>query len=213
MNVQSHARNERHLSRSLANVWLLALATALLAMPAWADDAKKPAATGYRNVALNPKDVRGDAKTYPHATSNSECRDLDQFAALNAINGQTENAGHGLKFPSWGPEKETDLWWKVEFGRPVEVDKLGLFIRADFPHDAYWHKAVIEFSDGTREAIEINKTAKRQTFAFKKRTVTWLKLTEFVQTEPIGWAALTEVEVMGRDVARRKGNRQFPKPQ
>ncbi len=165
-----------------------------------ARDAEQPdEAPAYRNVALNPDDVQGEAKGYPHASSNSECRGQACFAAKCAIDGKTANTGHGAKFPSWGPDKRTDLWWKVEFGRSLTVDKLVVTIRADFPHDKYWHKATVEFSDGSRQAIEIEKTAKPQTFAFKPRTVQWLQLTDFVQTEPLGWCALSEVEVWGRD--------------
>ena len=174
-----------------------------ISSPGVADDAPD-----YRNVALNPDDVQGDAKRYPHASSNSEYRDLPFFAALCAIDGNTANTGHGQGFPSWGPDKRKDLWWKVEFGRAVEIDKLVLWIRADFPHDSYWHSAVIEFSDGSREAIKIEKTAAGQTFAFEKRTVTWLRLTDLVQTEPLGWAAWSEVQVWGRDAPARETHQQ-----
>ena len=154
----------------------------------------------YRNVALNPYDVRGKATFFPHATSNSECRNEPDFAARNAIDGQSKNKGHG-RWPvqSWGPDKRTDLWWRVDFGRPVEVDKLMLAIRADFPHDRHWHAATVEFSDGSREKIEIKKQAEPQAFEFKKRTVAWLQLTGLVQEPPLGWCALTEVEVWGKD--------------
>ncbi|HUT35102.1 MAG TPA: carbohydrate-binding protein [Planctomycetota bacterium] len=154
----------------------------------------------YRNVAFNPYDVRGKTTFFPHATSNSECRNEPDFAARNAVDGQSKNKGHG-RWPhqSWGPDKRTDLWWKVEFGRPVEVDKLVLVIRADFPHDRHWHGAVVEFSDGSREKLEIKKQAEPQTFEFKKRTVAWLQLTDLVQEQPLGWCALTEVEVWGKD--------------
>lgn len=154
----------------------------------------------YRNVAFNPYDVRGKTTFFPHATSNSECRDEPDFAARNAIDGLSKNSGHG-RWPnqSWGPDKRTDLWWKVEFGRPVEVDKLVLATRADFPHDRHWHAAVIEFSDGSREKLEIKKQAEPQTFEFRKRTVAWLQLTDLAQDPPLGWCALTEVEVWGKD--------------
>ena len=158
----------------------------------------------YRNVALNPGDVRGTAKSYPHASSNSECRGEPCFAARCAIDGATANKGHGKRFPSWGPDKRKDLWWKVEFGRPVEIDKVVLYIRADFPHDRHWHTATIEFSNGTREKIKIAKTADPQTFTFKKRTAVWLKFTGLVQDEPLGWCAFTEVQVWGRDARPAK---------
>ena len=154
----------------------------------------------YRNVALNPNDAQGYARSWPHAYSNSEYRDMPAFAACNAIDGKTENTGHGGKFPSWGPDKLKGLWWKVDFGRLVEIDKIVLYIRADFPHDDHWHSATVEFSDGSRESITIEKTAKPQEFEFDKRSVSWLRLSDLVETEPLGWCGFTEVQVWGRDV-------------
>ncbi len=154
----------------------------------------------YRNVALNPNDGQGYARSWPHAYSNSDYRDMPAFAACNAINGKTKNTGHGGKFPSWGPDKLKGLWWKVDFGRLVEIDKIVLYIRADFPHDDYWHSATVEFSDGSRESITIEKTAKPQEFEFDKRSVSWLRLSDLVETGPLGWCGFTEVQVWGRDV-------------
>jgi len=154
----------------------------------------------YRNVALNPKDVMGLPLSYPHASSNSECRNDPVFAARCAIDGKNSNRGHGGKFPSWGPDKRKDLWWQVEFGREVEVDKIVLHIRADFPHDRHWHSATVEFSDGSSEKIVIKKTVEPQRFTFAKRVATWMKFTDLVQDEPLGWCGFTEVEVWGKDV-------------
>lgn len=167
----------------------------------------------YRNLALNPLDVRGKSISFPHATSNSECRNDPSFAARNAINGRTANTGHGPRFPSWGPDQRTDLWWKVEFGRPVRIDKIVLSIRADFPHDRHWHTATIEFSDGSRQPVKIEKTAEPQTFTFDNRTVEWLRFTDLVQEEPLGWCAFMEVEVWGRDAKTQpaKGVRESKK--
>ena len=157
-----------------------------------------------RNVAINAYDVRGDSTFFPHATSNSECRGEPDFAARNAVDGSVLNTRHGgWPYQSWGPDKRKDLWWKVEFGRAVEVDRLDLVIRADFPHDRHWHSATIEFSDGSRETIQIAKTADQQKFSFKKRTATWLRLTDLVQAEPLGWCALVEVLIWGHDAANR----------
>jgi hypothetical protein len=152
----------------------------------------------YRNLALNPSDSRGQAVTYPHATSNSECRGELCFAAKNVIDGNTANEGHGLKFPSWGPDKRTDVWLKIDFGRVVEVDKVVIYIRADFPHDAYWKKGTIEFSDGSKEKISLQKTAMPQEFRFTPRRLEWLRITDLVQDEPLGWCGFTELQVWGQ---------------
>jgi hypothetical protein len=154
----------------------------------------------YRNLALNPSDVRGPAVTYPHAASNSECRNELCYAAKNAIDGNTANRGHGPKYPSWGPDKRTDIWLKIDFGRAVEVNKVVICIRADFPHDAYWHTGSIEFSDGSKEKISLQKTANPQEFLFSPRRINWLRITDLIQDEPLGWCAFTEVQAFGRDI-------------
>ncbi len=156
----------------------------------------------YRNVALNTHDPLGQSNFFPHATASNVYRDMPFFSARNTIDGVCENRRHGGRpYQSWGPHKRTDLWWKVDFGRPVEIDKIVLTIRADFPHDSWWKSAVVEFSDGSTEKIDIEKDSEKQTFKFKKRTVTWVRFTELVQpTEELKWCALTEVEVWGRDV-------------
>lgn len=151
----------------------------------------------YRNVALNPYDKHDNTDLYPHASSNSEYQKEPCFMAICAIDGKKENKGHGGTFPSWGPDKRTDLWWKVDFGKKKDIDKVVIYIRADFPHDKYWKTATLEFSDGSKEKIALNKTADGQEFKFSKRSVSLMKITDLVQDEPLGWCALTEVEVWG----------------
>ncbi len=161
--------------------------------------APSEAASRYRNVALNPNDVQGKAAGYPHASSNSEYGNNAAFAAKCAINGKTANRGHGARSPSWGPDRRKDLWWQVEFGKAVEIDKVVIHIRADFPHDRHWHSATLVFSDGSKQKITLKKTADPQTFQLAKRTVTWMKITDLVQAEPLGWCGLSEVAVWGRN--------------
>lgn len=154
----------------------------------------------YRNLTLNPRDVQGYTRSWPHASSNSEYHDMPAFAALNAINGRTSNKGHGGKFPSWGTDKLKGLWWKVDFGRLVEIDKVTLYILADFPHDDNWQTATIEFSDGTSRSIMIKRTAEPQEFEFEKRIASSIRLTDLAEAEPLGWCGLTKVQVWGKDV-------------
>lgn len=102
----------------------------------------------YKNIALNPKDVRAPGHGFPHASSNSEypciypqdtaggnqCAPDTTFLALSAINGDTNNASHGtLAYASWGPQLTVPgLWWKVDFGHNVTVDKVKIWVRADW---------------------------------------------------------------------------------
>jgi hypothetical protein len=169
--------------------------------------------SGYRNLAMNtcdqelqPPSVEGTAAQkqaicFPHASTNSVSRSLPDFRARNAIDGMTENGHHGIwPYQSWGPELRTDLWWKIEFGRSVEVDKIRLMVRADFPHDSYWQSAVIEFSDGEQLPIKIIQSAEFQDFTFPQRSVSWIRLNKLVPADPARWCSFIEVETWGRDL-------------
>ena len=154
----------------------------------------------YRNVAANPYDLRGNVSTFPHATASGECRNDSVYAARNAIDGQRQNSGHGSwPYQSWGPEQVEKPWWQVDFGREVEIDKVVIVVRADFPHDRCWHRVTLVFSNGQRQTIHLEKKAEPQTFTFQVRRTSSLRLTDLVQDEPLGWCALAEVEVWGRD--------------
>jgi hypothetical protein len=154
----------------------------------------------YRNLALNPNDVQGEAESFPHASSNSEYAGLECFAAKNVLDGQRKNQGHGDQFPSWGPNKRTDLYLTIEFGRPVEIDKVILWLRADFPHDSIWKTGTLKFSDGSALDISFEKSSEPQTIVFPKRTVTSLTFTNLQQDFPLGWTGFTEIEVWGKDI-------------
>jgi hypothetical protein len=160
---------------------------------------------GYRNLALNPCDVvraeNEPVPAYPHSSTNSYARNLFDFAARNAIDGVEQNGHHGVwPYQSWGPEMRPDLWWKLDFGRPVDLDKIRLMIRADFPHDSHWKSAVVEFSDGSQLPIQISSSAKLQKFHFPKRTVSWIQITKLVPEDPAKWCSFIEVEAWGHDL-------------
>jgi hypothetical protein len=168
---------------------------------------------GYRNLAMNSCDAELEspavlgtkeeraAEVFPHASTNSASRSLPDFRARNAIDGVTMNGHHGVwPYQSWGPQLRDDLWWKVDFGRTVEVDKLRLMVRSDFPHDSYWKSGMIEFSDGTTAPIQIRETGEMQEFSFPKRKVAWIRLNKLVAADPARWCALMEVEVWGREL-------------
>ena len=162
--------------------------------------------SAYRNLALNPTDVRDPSEFYPHATSNSECRSESWYAARNAIDGNTANTLHG-KWPyqSWGPEMLDSLWFKIDFGRKVEVDKIVIYNRAQYydNHDSYWDKAIIEFSDGTKEEIKIEKTALAQEIKLEKHNTSFVRFSGLKEFEH-KWSAWIEVEVWGKDHLNKK---------
>jgi hypothetical protein len=105
---------------------------------------------------------------------------------------------------SWGPKDtvlKTDRF-VIDFGREVNVSELVLYIRADFPHDAYFSEITVKFSDGSSVVINPVKDAKAQTFDLGNKTTSSIILTGFVtdKTNSQGWASLTEVEVYGTDI-------------
>ena len=160
--------------------------------------------SAYRNLALNPCDLmRKDdvsVQFYPHASSNSVSRSLFDFEARNAIDGRTLNGHHGVwPYQSWGPQLRTDIWWKLDFGRMVRLNKLRLMVRADFPHDSYWKRADLEFSDGSRVPLKINSSPKFQEFSFPSRRVEWMRIANVVPADPGKWCSLIEVEAWGKE--------------
>lgn len=157
--------------------------------------------TTYRNLAFNPYDWQADKATFfPHIKANSECRNQHLFSARNTINGLTKNNKHSnWEDRSWGPEKINNPKMEIDFGRLVEIDKIVIYIRADFPHDGFWKSATIKFDDGSLENIILKKTGSPQTFRFPIKRIKSLKIEDLDQALPLNWCALTEVEVWGKE--------------
>jgi len=157
---------------------------------------------GYRNLALNVADQHDVRGCYPHASANVETRGEAVFAARNAIDGVWANRGHGLwPYESWGINRDPRAELKLEFGRPVVVDCIKICLRADFPHDSYWTKGTIRFSDGTQEVLSFVKTDRRQSFSISSRTIEWLTFGDLIKAEDESpFPALTQIEVYGNIV-------------
>lgn len=154
-----------------------------------------------KNLALNPLDQHGDPRCYPHATANVETRGEATFAARNAIDGILENCSHG-KWPygSWGINKNPQAAWKVEFGRPVLADQIVIYLRADFPHDSWWERVTLSFSDGTSMECPLKKTAEGQAIDIGRREISWVGLGNLIQADdPSPFPALTQLEVYGSE--------------
>ena len=156
---------------------------------------------GYRNLARNPYDVRGPAMAFPHATATNEYHNMPVFAARCAIDGFAENHRHGgWPNQSWGPEKTGEQWWQVDFGRKVQVDKVVIRLRADFPHDKVWSSGVLVFGDQRKLTVHFEHTAEPQVFHLDRPVeIDSVRLEKLKQDEPLAWCALTELEVWGRD--------------
>lgn len=155
----------------------------------------------YRNLARNPADQHGETHCYPHASANVETRGESVFAARNAIDGVVENRSHGIwPYSSWGINRDPDACLKLEFGREVEIDKIVLYTRADFPHDSWWTQATFTFSDGSTIDFPMEKSEKPHVCAFEKKRVSWLTFDRLIKAEDASpFPALSQMEVYGKE--------------
>ena len=132
--------------------------------------AEKEDVHAYRNLALNVNDQHGNTACFPRAHANVETRGESVFAAMNAIDGITENRSHGeWPYASWGINRQDDAELTLEFGRPVQVDKVILYTRADFPHDNWWVDGRLTFSDGSSMRLPMESPFCPMFFLLKRR--------------------------------------------
>lgn len=166
----------------------------------YAESAADSEVTAYRNLARNPADQAGDVPCYPHASANVETRGESVFAARNAIDGLRANLDHGVwPYTSWGINQRPDAVMRLDFGRPVIIDRIVLYTRADFPHDSWWQQATIRFSDGSSEVLSMEKRVRPHEFCIAEREITWLELGDLIRADdPSPFPALTQIEVYGR---------------
>lgn len=154
----------------------------------------------YRNVALNVYDQHQMKNCYPHATANVETRGEMVFAAQNAIDGVIANESHGeWPYQSWGIDRRDDARIRIAFGRMVEVDRIVLYTRADFPHDNWWKSVQFTFSDESELEMKMEKSALPHEIIFPIRQISWLEMHDMVKSdEPSPFPALTQIEVYGK---------------
>lgn len=159
-----------------------------------------PAPQGRYVLSENPLDRRGETTYFPHCTASAETRGEAVFAARNTIDGVCENTCHGeWPYQSWGDDENPYAEIMVEFGRLVRVDGLRVWLRADFPHDNWWRRARLLFSDGSSKVLSFEKTKEAQEFSFAPRTVSWVKLTRLEKDadDPSPFPALTQWALLG----------------
>lgn len=155
----------------------------------------------YRNLSFNVNDQHGQFNSFPHASANVETRGEEVFAAMNAIDGVIVPQGHG-KWPceSWGINCREDAKWRIEFGRSVIVDRIIIYLRADFPHDNWWEEGKITFSDGIEMVVSLEKGGHGQEFLFEKKKIEWLEFSDLKKADdPSPFPALTQFEVYGME--------------
>ena len=156
---------------------------------------------GYRNLALNPYDAHENESLFPHAKANIETRGESVFAARNAIDGIVASNGHGeWPWSSWGINRDPEAELTLDFGRNVEIDRIIVYTRADFPHDAWWDEGTFSFSDGSELVVKLEKKDGPQEFTFEKKTVSSLSLSRLIKSsDPSPFPALIQLEVYGND--------------
>ena len=157
-----------------------------------------------KNLALNPWATHEPGGPFPYASANVETRGEMVFAAKNAIDGWKASNSHGeWPYTSWGINQDPQAAWRLDFGRVVELDEAVIYLRADFPHDAWWKKASLHFSDGSDLTLALEKTPVGQRFTFPARQVEWVVLDSLIKADdPSPFPALTQIELWGRDVVR-----------
>ncbi|WP_191013485.1 DUF7402 domain-containing protein [Treponema zioleckii] len=155
-----------------------------------------------KNLALNPYDFHSNESLFPHAWANVETRGEAVFAARNAIDGLLANTYHGeWPYSSWGINRNPDAEFHLDFGRPVKINSVAIYLRADFPHDAWWTEGTLDFSDGSTLKIPLEKRGDAQIFSFDEKIVTSLTFYKLIKADdPSPFPALTQIKVFGRDL-------------
>ncbi|MBX4950109.1 carbohydrate-binding protein [Rhizobium binae] len=154
-----------------------------------------------RNLALNPWDDHANRTLFPHARANVETRGEAVFAARNAIDGEKANDDHGFwPYTSWGINRDPQAALTVEFGRPVRIDEIVFYLRADFPHDSWWEEASVTFSSGKTFSFPLVKSGAAQGFPIEPCLVEWVELHGLIKTEDVSpFPALTQIEIWGTE--------------
>lgn len=155
----------------------------------------------YRNLAFSVVDHHANNTYFPHVSANVETRGESVFAAQNAIDGVTINESHGeWPYQSWGINMQEDACITLDFGRMVEIDRIVLYTRADFPHDNWWKSVNFIFSDGTTLEMNMKKSSLPHEITFPIKQVYWMEMNQMIKSEETSpFPALTQIEVYGRE--------------
>ena len=159
-----------------------------------------PAFPGEKRLSENSHDLRGDTDFFPHATANVETRNEACFAARSVIDGVFMNHGHGeWPYESWGIGTRQDAALTLDFGRPVEVERLEILSRADFPHDSWFTSLTVHDDSGRETKIHLEKTDLWQSFDLKART-NCLRFDSLEKADdPSPFPSLRGIRVYGRE--------------
>ncbi len=156
--------------------------------------------TGYRNISENIYDHSSNSSLFPHSRANIETRGESVFASRNAFDGIVASSGHGLwPYGSWGINRDPEAELYLDFGRPVTLDRIVFYTRADFPHDAWWKSATIEFSTSCCVVFPLEKKDGPQSFLLEPRWVSSLVLKDLIKSDDTSpFPALVQLVVYGK---------------
>ena len=159
---------------------------------------------GRRNLALNPIAKRENEGVYPYIHANVETRDESVFFARNVIDGVHIANGHGeWPYQSWGIGAREDAEITLDFGREVVIDEMALYLRADFPHDAYWVKATVVLSNGFSKTFDLQAIEGAQYIELGEQKVSWIKMHKLIKCDmPSAFPALKQWEVYGKEAEK-----------
>lgn len=148
----------------------------------WARDAYEWEYSGYRNLSLNPYDCHEDTSLFPHSKANIETRGESVFASRNAIDGIVASNNHGRwPWSSWGINRDPQAKLTLDFGREVVIDRIIMYTRADFPHDAWWDEGTFAFSDGSEMKMKLIKKDGPQEITFAEKKISWMTLDRLIK--------------------------------
>lgn len=169
---------------------------------AWARLANIDDINAQHLLSQNTYDQHESSSAYPHASANAETGGYRVFWAINAIDGVLASHSHGnYPFQSWGIASRKDAALRIDFGRKVLVDRIGIVLRADYPHDSYWKKMTVKVDEDLCKEINLIKTGQEQFFDFNNVVTSSLVFTDLIQDEAVeGFTALTQVQVFGRNL-------------
>lgn len=162
-----------------------------------------------RNLALNPYDLDSGTSAYPHVTASDWHASSPMFAPRNAIDGFCDNTNHNAwPYQSWGPSSTGEHSIKIDFGTQISVNEIAFYLRSDNSSGHTFYKsAVLEFSDGSTQAINFQETLDKQTFTFTTVTTSYIIVKDFVKVnESMTWAGITEIEVYGSNTVFDSGD-------
>lgn len=109
-----------------------------------------------------------------------ETRGESVFAARNTIDGLLVTSGHSFfPYTSCGEGEDPGAHIDIFFGRKILAEEVQIFLRSDFPHDNYWQKGRLAFSDGTALPVTLQKTGLCQSVMLPKPIETeWVRLSD-----------------------------------